>query len=656
MSWSSVAAGSDSALRGLPPPAQAPAAAEPAQDSPAAWGGSLRPPARSSADDTAGTLQPPPPLPLPAAPLPELGVDFPVPSRSSQPSTGWGSREVSESGLQSPASSRLSAPGSPTASHATVRTLSSDVVIEAWARPSAAKQPQPPPAAGGDAPMQMSLADAQSPPAQGGVAPGSHVSVSPAQLPGNLSPLFVSAAPVAFTPPMPPPPAGSTAWDSKPVGFQADWSAGASPVQRQPPAAHSQAASVWGASPAVGTSPAAAAAPDLWMQQQQTAMTAKQSAGAALPDSLFGDSWASLNVPPGANLWSLQGSAGSEPVSAAAAAPPGLRDEIASAAARVSQLNPSAGVFNAPKSALSQAAFPAQAPEPPAHATQVHGVQQGSGLQDVLGSGGGSSIWGAPSVAAPTTNGSGWSSNFQTVMDLGGSRAAAMVDSATWGASPPFNDAPAFLSSLMQQVLPEEDALLPGVAGPSLHSSFLQQHHQQPLQQQQMTELGPAGSVGFQLGSLFTLPLVSSSMHAQQLDQRQVWQQQQMGGSIYAQPPPPGAISATPAFHPSPTQSVAVAAGLSGTAVRQGSTAEGLARQPPLMRGPPPPGLQAGYGQASTDKGPAQRPSDVVHAFAQVSALPLCFQSLLCKGRVCSPLAGACFPHHTPDVFKDCAF
>ncbi len=597
MSWSSVAAGSAAAARGLPPPSPisaAPEAAHSVQDAasaaPAAWGGH-RPHPRKPAEETAAASAP---QPLPAAPPPELSAEFAAPpSRGSQPSTAWDSREVSESGLHSPASSRLSAPASPTASHATVRTLSSDAAAAAdpWTRLAASRPaPEDPPGPTFDEARGRQASPA--PPA----------SPAPAQLPGNLSPAVTPGEAGLFTP-------------QEPLPTGALWDGVASPSPAQAAAGPTQATSLWGAASAVaGTSPATPPVQELWAQQQQQSLAQEaSSAGPALPDSLFGDPWANLNVPGGGNPWSLRGDLGFAPG-------PVNGIDIASAAARVSQLNPSAGVFNAQGSGLSPAAFPAQAPQPLPHATQVHGVQHGLGAQLPAASpaapGAGGSIWGAPGMSAAAASATGWSSGFsalreQAPLPQGG-------DAGVWGASPPFNDAPAFLSSLMQQVLPEEDALLPGGLDLLMQGSFRQQQQQVPP--------------GFQLGNLFSMPVPSA---APQPDPRQLWQQQAAVGQLYGQHPSLAAAYAAASVPPAlgarfgdpvallQTRDFQVphaqqTASLPVPSVRYGAAPEG--RQLPMRS--PPPGMQ-GFRQLSPEKGPSQRPSEVVHAFAQVRSSPV---------------------------------
>lgn len=609
VSWSSVAAGSASTARGLPPPSPSPVPTETAHEppsAPATWGGVQRqqqprgPPANEASVA---------PQPLPNAPPPELSAEFLAPSRGSQPSTAWDSREVSESGLHSPASSRLSAPASPTASHATVRTLSSDAAADSWARLGARPAP-------GDTPT-------------GPDTPVAPAGASPAQLPGNLSPAMAPAPGGLFTPPQAAP--SSALWEGGPPVSMAL----AAPGQHSPAAA--QIASLWG--PA-SNSPAGWPAEDAWSHkqsvqqgsgaEQSSAQERSGSAGPALPDSLFGDPWAGLTRPGGGNPWSLHGVLGSPaaPPSAAAA----VRKDVTSAAKHVSQLNPSAGVFNAQGSAAaSHVAFPAQAPQPAPHATQVQGVQHGL---DRASSGMGGSIWGAPGMSGAVASGSGWSSGFQALSSQGTNGGApSHGDGSVWGASPPFNDAPAFLSSLMQQVLPEEDALLPGAIDPVLlHHTIRQQQLQQQQQQQLM-----ASSAEFQLGSLFNLPMLSGAAQAQRQDAQNLWQQQAVGqlfgqqinmGTSLPYPVVSGAAAAmsqfggvsapqargfhAPAARPMtepvsmPVPAARYAAGVEGPGVRQ------------LPQRGVPPGMQ-GFSQPSPDKGPQKRPSDVVHAFAQVS-------------------------------------
>ena len=608
VSWSSVAAGSASAARGLPPPSPSPAAAEAAHEpppAPAAWGTQWPQQPRASASEPSVA-----PQPLPNAPPPELSAEFLAPSRGSQPSTAWDSREVSESGLHSPASSRLSAPASPTTSHATVRTLSSDAAADSWARLGARPAP-------GDTPTETPVAAA---------------GASPAQLPGNLSPAMAPAPGGLFTPPQAAPSAAP--WHGGPPVSMAFSEPG------QPTPASAQLASLWG--PA-SDSPVGPAAEDVWSHRQivQQGAGAEQSpaqersgnAGPALPDSLFGDTWAGLNRPGGVNPWSLHGDLGvpeAAPVAAAA-----VQKDIASAAAQVSQLNPSAGVFNAQGSAAApQVAFPAQAPQPAPHATQVLGVRHGL---DQASSGMGGSIWGAPGMSGGVASGSGWSSGFQAFNSQGSNGGApSLGDGSVWGASPPFNDAPAFLSSLMQQVLPEEDALLPGAIDPVLLHHTIRQQQQQQQQQLQMQQQLMASSAEFQLGSLFNLPMLSGTTQAQRQDPQSLWHQQAVGqlfgqqinmGASLPYPAASGAAAAMPqfgavsapqarGFHAPQARPMTDPVSMPAPAARYGAGVEGAgARQLP-QRGLPP-GMQ-GFGQPSPDKGPQKRPSDVVHAFAQV--------------------------------------
>ncbi|BDA48480.1 hypothetical protein COCOBI_12-1590 [Coccomyxa sp. Obi] len=620
VSWSSVAAGSASTARGLPPPSPSPVPAEAAQEppaAPAAWGVQRQQQQPRTTTNEASAA----PQPLPNAPPPELSAEFLAPSRGSQPSTAWDSREVSESGLHSPASSRLSAPASPTASHATVRTLSSDAAADSWTRLGARPAP-------GDTPT-------------GPDTPVAPAGASPAQLPGNLSPAMAPAPGGLFTSSQATP--SGALWEGGPSASMASSAPG------QPPPASAQLASLWG--PA-SDSPVGPVAEDVWSHKQsaQQGSGAEQSlaqersgnAGPALPDSLFGDPWAGLNRPGGGNPWSLHGDLGSP--EATPAAPAAVRKDIASAAAHVSQLNPSAGVFNAQgAAAASHVAFPAQAPQPAPHATQVQGVQHGL---DRASSGMGGSIWGAPGMSGAAASGSGWSSGFQALSSQGSNGGApSHGDGSVWGASPPFNDAPAFLSSLMQQVLPEEDALLPGAIDPVLlHHTIRQQQQQQQQQQQhhmqqqlQMQQQLMASSAEFQLGNLFNLPMLSGAAQAQRHDPRSLWQQQAVGqlfgqqinmGTSLPYPVVSGAaaamslfggVSAPQArgFHAPSARPMTEPVSMPTPAARYGAGMDGPGVRQLPQRGVPP-GMQ-GFGQPSPDKGPQKRPSDVVHAFAQAS-------------------------------------
>ena len=570
---------------------------------------------------------------------------MPLGNRSSQASTAWDSHDVSESGMQSPISSRLSTPASPTASHATAGTLSIDAAIDPWPRPPSTKPQQgtlaPAEASAPETPLSA-MASPSVPPHQ----PALQVPQPP--LPGN-SPAVASTG-LGLFPSLLQQPLGSSSmgsiWD-RPGGSLlsgADWS-GNGPL--------------WGADLAV-----APAAPDPWAPLPQT-QSSVDSTAPALPDTLFADPWAGQHRPD-VNPWSLGGSAllselPEAPTSSGQA-------DIADAAWRMSQLNPSALEFTAPTA--SSATEPAavqqqrQSIQPPIQASLQAGSSHGEASLLAEPSQGCGSIWaapggglGPPAAGAAASLGDGsWDSASQAFRS--NAAAAAPPVNLSWddGVAQQFPDAPGFLDSLMQQVLPEDELsrgppLSPRQPSPSLlhlqSSLYMQQqlqyHHHQQQQQQQPAMLGgfgqdPStagrllGAANLQLGSLFTLPPLSQQPQAHPSDwsfmgtaqAQQQWQQQAMVPQNHAfsmgnaSPLQQGVAAAQ-----LPSASISRAArGSSGSGmphVAAGSQPQGSVffRRAPAS-GPPP-----GYGQqgGTADSGfaaPASRPSDVVHAFAQV--------------------------------------
>jgi hypothetical protein len=539
-------------------------------------------------------------------------------NRSSQASTAWGSQDVSDCGPQSPISSRLSTPGSPTTSHNTARSVSGDAAADPWPKSSLAKAlPQPP--------LPTELV-ALSSPLSTVSSPARAADKRGPPVPSNLSPSVAQPGYGLFSGLEAPLGSGTgSIWESPVVSLAvAEWPCG-------------------GVSFGGDEAPAASAAlPASTLSTAQPAEAAAgDSAAPALPDSLFSDPWPGMDRPE-INPWSL---GASSLLSEAPAAPAstGIAGDIAAAAWRMSMLNPSASEFNAP--AAATVAAPAAALQPRHSGPDALHLQSSKPAPEpgLLGEARGSgSIWaappgfGVPAAASSGVSGS-WGSTGHALWSGGGTAVSQTASLAGWddGSSQPFADAPGFLDSLMQQVLPEDEVH----RGSAMHH---QQQEQQPsaflylqgnpdaqLQQPRQpgfagafgrdasaaARLPVSGSTGLQLGSLFTLPPLSQPWALGAGDAFAAAQAQHQGMQGLA--PGPAAFLPGGGF-----QQQALAPTLPGPGMSRAARGGG----PQPLDGPAArPLLPAMPGQGShllsADKGfavHAVRPSDVVHAFAQV--------------------------------------
>ena len=338
------------------------------------------------------------------------------------------------------------------------------------------------------------------------------------------------------------------------------------------------------------------------------------------------------------NLAEQRGSVGSSGWSDAAS-------EIAAAATRVSQLNPAASVYTASGAGL--------AGTPPA-AAQHRPAAQRQGTPPAAAAGGGS-IWGLHSSALAA----GWGGGDAGADPLAPILASSLPadangpgwDSSQMGASPPFNDAPGFLSSLMHQVLlDEEDPPAATSAQPPPQHGSGERHapwHQQQQQQRQGTppagaqHAGRPGAFGLGGGGLFSLGPAEAAVQLPGLHphaaptgphQSAAFQAAALAANAAAAraPPPPPPASTPGGVLPSAGIALAARGGLfgEGTPMAPGPAHmqqhQHQQQQQALHRGGTPHdgGAHAFHHQqqqaARGGGGPSGRPSDLVHAFAQV--------------------------------------